>query len=322
MTRYMTMATMMNGPFARELPETVDLGCGVRLQDPPEIHDPKLDRFLSEAAPSYPFGYRVLVTEYEAESLEAVGPDGREYARSAARLLRLAECAAWFARPTRLTFDAIAHFSADPTGEGIPTVWRYQDGLNEGALLYEAAIAEYPESERETPQLGVAEMDETRAILSALVACRGKLAIASELLWESKYERLIEVVYTLRWMALEGLFGLKEPELTHQLASRIAWLIAPTPEAREDIYDRTREAYGLRSDILHGELPIDKEKNWPLVADTTAFARQAMVIILKNEALRDLFDQTGDGAKKRRKAFLRGLTLGIPIADLLKRIGR
>jgi len=52
----------------------------------------------------------------------------------------------------------------------------------------------------------------------------------------------------------EALFSTSTAELSHQLAERIALFIGDSSKERRDIFNKIKEAYGIRSRIIHGDL--------------------------------------------------------------------
>lgn len=52
--------------------------------------------------------------------------------------------------------------------------------------------------------------------------------------------------------ALECLYATSSAELTHQLSERIACFLENSPQSRVDCYAQAKEAYGIRSRVIHG----------------------------------------------------------------------
>jgi hypothetical protein len=118
---------------------------------------------------------------------------------------------------------------------------------------------------------------------------------------------LFEIAYTMRWMALEALFG-SSTEITFQISLRLAWLLGNDLESRRVIFKASRLAYSLRSRILHGSgLPLketDIERKLQM-GETNRLLRGALVKILRSAHLATAFQ-----GSKTRKSLLDDLCLG------------
>jgi hypothetical protein len=86
-----------------------------------------------------------------------------------------------------------------------------------------------------------------------------RLAVALTSLWNSLCTVFPDQAYTSLSVAVEALVSTQpDGEISHQLAERIACLLA-TPESKPiQIYRRVKRLYGTRSDIVHGR-GLDKE---------------------------------------------------------------
>jgi hypothetical protein len=79
-----------------------------------------------------------------------------------------------------------------------------------------------------------------------------RLAVALSSLWASFVTERAEQCYVSLTVVVESLLSTQEMEITHQLAERLAVLLA-TPTLRPiDIYRRAKRLYGTRSNIVHG----------------------------------------------------------------------
>lgn len=56
-------------------------------------------------------------------------------------------------------------------------------------------------------------------------------------------------------IALEILYGLKGPELTHKLSIRAAWLLDRGAKSRKETFADVNQFYRVRSSIIHGDAP-------------------------------------------------------------------
>jgi coenzyme F420-reducing hydrogenase delta subunit len=118
------------------------------------------------------------------------------------------------------------------------------------------------------------------------------------------------------WLVLETLYTDGEGEVQHKLAVRLARILCGERfSEREEYFTAAKEAYGLRSDIVHGKDTGKKRQEKKRVAWTNAFrfARESLERILCDEELFDVFtDERKDGTKKKDRisGFFKSLDLG------------
>lgn len=86
-------------------------------------------------------------------------------------------------------------------------------------------------------------------------------------------------------IAWENLFGSRKGEATLRISSALAWLLGSAPDEREEFRSRASKAYGLRSDIVHGNRAVTAKE----AADMTTEAR-----VMTIAALRELFSKRAD----------------------------
>lgn len=93
--------------------------------------------------------------------------------------------------------------------------------------------------------------------------------------------------------ALEALFSTSQAELAHQLSERLSFCISKTPEERLVNYKKSKQAYTIRSKVVHGT--HIKESDLPKVKDAALFCdsslRAVMINILMNEDLHKNFSR-------------------------------
>jgi hypothetical protein len=104
-------------------------------------------------------------------------------------------------------------------------------------------------------------------------------------------------------LTLETLFTVEEAEITYQFATRLANITGKTIEQRKDIFERARNVYKGRSDIVHGRKSIEAIEPG-ILKDTFLFARQSIQHILLDPTLLKLYSDpiTSDKTKDSHKA--------------------
>jgi len=96
--------------------------------------------------------------------------------------------------------------------------------------------------------------------------------------------------------ALEALFSTNQAELAHQLSERLAFSISKTPEERLVNYKKSKQAYTIRSKVVHGT--HIKESDLPKIKDAALFCdsslRTVMTKILTDENLHKNFSRDNE----------------------------
>ena len=90
---------------------------------------------------------------------------------------------------------------------------------------------------------------------------------------------------------LEALFSTGSAELSHQLSERIALFLGDSVEERRDIFSKIKEAYGIRSTIVHGDLlsPSKIKKLHTIAENCDNFLRGIISKFFSDEKLIDIF---------------------------------
>jgi len=104
-------------------------------------------------------------------------------------------------------------------------------------------------------------------------------------------------------LALETLYTVEEAEITYQFATRLANITGKTFAQRKDIFERARNAYRGRSNIVHGRKSIETiDSN--ILKDSFLFARQSLQHILLDSTLLKLYSDpiTSDKTRDPHKA--------------------
>jgi hypothetical protein len=78
--------------------------------------------------------------------------------------------------------------------------------------------------------------------------------------------------------ALEALFSTSQAELAHQLSERLSFCISKTPEERFENYKKSKQAYAVRSKVVHGAHV--KEIDLPKIRDSAVFCDSSLRIVL------------------------------------------
>ncbi len=90
----------------------------------------------------------------------------------------------------------------------------------------------------------------------------------------------------------EALFSTSQAELAHQLSERVACFVAEERSNRLPIYRQIKEAYGIRSRIIHGGIlrPSAIDKLPDIASNCDEFMRMIMVKILRDDETRKVFE--------------------------------
>jgi hypothetical protein len=89
--------------------------------------------------------------------------------------------------------------------------------------------------------------------------------------------------------AFEALFSTSSSELTYKLATRLAYFIGSDPENRKQIFKLMRDAYSIRSSVVHGD-EISKSK-FNLIQEIVIKCDEMLRLIISNAYLqKELFD--------------------------------
>lgn len=109
--------------------------------------------------------------------------------------------------------------------------------------------------------------------------------------------------------ALEALFSTSQAELSHQLSERLAYCISRTPEERLDIYRKSKQAYTIRSKVVHGT--YIKENNLAQVKQVSAFCDSSLRSVMTNLLMdEELYENLMNGNEKLDEYMLK-LIFGI-----------
>jgi hypothetical protein len=106
-------------------------------------------------------------------------------------------------------------------------------------------------------------------------------------------------------LTLETLYTVEETEITYQFATRLANIIGRDKplEQRKDIFERAREVYKQRSNVVHGRRSIETVES-DILEDAFFFVRQSLQSILLDSTLLKLYSDplTSDKTKDPKKA--------------------
>jgi len=78
--------------------------------------------------------------------------------------------------------------------------------------------------------------------------------------------------------ALETLFSTSQTELAHQLSERLAYFISETPEERIENYKKSKQAYTIRSKVVHGS--YIKDNNLTKIKELAIFCDSSLRVII------------------------------------------
>ena len=96
--------------------------------------------------------------------------------------------------------------------------------------------------------------------------------------------------------AFETLMSTSQSELSHQLSERIACLLTTEPNERVSVYRQVKEAYGVRSKVVHGAtIKRSGMASLTNISDNCdSIARSLLVRILSDENLSKIFEGPDD----------------------------
>jgi hypothetical protein len=106
----------------------------------------------------------------------------------------------------------------------------------------------------------------------------------------------------------EGLFSTDSSELVHKLSERIAWFLGATPQERLSLFRTVKEAYAVRSKVVHGDKLSNKQfAGLRNVSDTCDdLLRRSLRKIMESNELRARFN----GNPQELETFLLELVMG------------
>lgn len=96
--------------------------------------------------------------------------------------------------------------------------------------------------------------------------------------------------------ALESLFSTSQTELAHQLSERLAFFISDSSQERLEIYKKAKQAYGIRSKVVHGA-SIKKEELEKVKASAyfcDSCLRKVIFKLISEEKLHNYFSGKND----------------------------
>lgn len=89
-------------------------------------------------------------------------------------------------------------------------------------------------------------------------------------------------------LVLETIFTVEDTEITYQFSTRLANMTGKNLEDKKDIFERARNVYKARSNIVHGRKSIEAiETN--ILKDAFSFARKSIRHIIRDDKLMKLY---------------------------------
>jgi hypothetical protein len=192
----------------------------------------------------------------------------------------MAAVGAWITRPSLMSFEWVIHVELDGAA------WRAREfgGYNPITPLVRDSGTRLSES----------DLVAVRPLTEKLYAAPRDTAIlsATRALVSALTQRWNENRYALLWIALEALFGPADArEILFRISQRIALFLEADSEKARILFRRVREAYNLRSKIVHG-LRLEKmkvEDARSLLEDVETWIRETLKRILPSPTLTDVF---------------------------------
>jgi len=109
--------------------------------------------------------------------------------------------------------------------------------------------------------------------------------------------------------ALEALFSTSQAELAHQLSERLAYCISKSPEERLVNYKKSKQAYTIRSKVVHGT--YIKENNLPQVKDIASFCDTSLRMVMSNLLMNDQLYKSFSSGNEVLDEYMLNLIFGI-----------
>lgn len=94
--------------------------------------------------------------------------------------------------------------------------------------------------------------------------------------FHSSYHGSLEDRLIDQMIAFESLYLGYDQELKYRLALRAAFLLGRGERERKDIFSKMRKAYNLRSDIVHGNKPVNRQELKQIIPETEEYLRQSI----------------------------------------------
>jgi hypothetical protein len=136
----------------------------------------------------------------------------------------------------------------------------------------------------------------------------GRIGRALYLIQAARHQVDLGLKVAFYCMCLEALFSTSSAELAHKLSERVAYFLANEAETRVRVFEQVKEAYSVRSVVLHGdELPrkfVSKLESTSAFCDATL--RSVLNLILGSPSVASVFQSSSD----KLESYLRDLALG------------
>jgi hypothetical protein len=153
---------------------------------------------------------------------------------------------------------------------------------------------------------------EFRAYRNELFNCETRIGRALGIFEEGVHLPALHAFLSAN-LVLETLFTMREGEVTHRLAVRLARFLSDSggKDERRGVYRRAKKVYGERSDLVHGAKSITKVAD-DVKRDAFDLARRALQRIMREDRFVRLYTQDAKGEKEDGGLgeFLEGLDLG------------
>jgi len=243
-----------------------------------------------------------LRVDYEAASLGDPDPSWKGEARSiqdtSAECLYMANVALWLARPSPAAFGLVVHAE------------KHDDEWVHRQSFFFDSVKVHENDQRNG--LGRHDLTQARTLNVALAGLPrdGAPWASARVLWKALTEDWWEGRYLLLWVALEALFGPLSPgETTYRLSQNLAFFLTSNAGEAHTTFRAAKESYEWRSKIVHGMrlARLPKEKSSELLYRSESFVRRALVRILSERTLIELFS-----SNKRREEFLSTIPFSRP----------
>ena len=208
----------------------------------------------------------VLRKDYDAESIGSLQQKVDEE-------INIARLAIWLAKPTSFNLFFGAHFddiNSCPSSRQSYKVVKFRL---------------QPQDQVNVLTMNDLDLAKDLNVSLSLIEKDTPIWIAIKFLYKALMEELWEVQYSLKWFAMEALFGSNQ-EITYRLSLRAAKFLSNSNDQAKDYFSKIKKGYRLRSTIVHGSKirRLSPEESLNSSYNIQEFLRKALIKILLNNS--------------------------------------
>jgi hypothetical protein len=224
------------------------------IQDIPQdsFSDGILDNLSSHDLASIKRAKHALVSEYEADSFGHPDPEWKGTQPKGIQELRwqsalLANMSMWMVMPSAVCLSVGFHALTVVAGSAL-------DHPIFNGIEHETTLFCHEHDFPNVPTLS--DLKKAATLFETLSTVPRKNAVwpALRAFWAALSSYPADVRYPLFWQGLESLFGSDQETygISRRLRDRISYFLASNSKDQQDIHDKVRACYAVRSDIVHG----------------------------------------------------------------------